>query len=208
MTCPDWPLCRGAVVPALYGGIVLEWSHRAIALVISFLVVAMLLAGWRIRERIAGISALLGLLGAALVLQIGLGGVTIRYANSPLSVMLHWGAAMLLLAVLTSLAVLSVRQPKPGSVKLKPASVALLGAAGCGLVAMCLGAFVSSSGFGLACVVFQAAMNRRRSVQPARNFCRWRIGSRRRSSCWQSRRRRGLPAGAVRARAGAWPGWR
>ena len=36
MTCPDWPLCQGEVVPVLDGGVVLEWSHRMVALLGAF----------------------------------------------------------------------------------------------------------------------------------------------------------------------------
>ena len=45
MTCPDWPLCHGAVVPALDGSIVLEWSHRMLALLVGVLLLGAIVTG-------------------------------------------------------------------------------------------------------------------------------------------------------------------
>jgi heme A synthase len=155
MTCPDWPLCRGAVVPVLQGGVVLEWLHRALALVVSLVVIAVIVAGLRVRERIPGLRPMLFALGAAIVAQVLLGGVTIFAANSPPSVMLHWAAAMLLLAALTSLAVVSFANAGgAASFGFRPGTWPLLIATAWAFAAMCAGAYVSSSGAGLACAGF------------------------------------------------------
>ncbi|MFY9779834.1 MAG: COX15/CtaA family protein [Candidatus Baltobacteraceae bacterium] len=161
MTCPDWPLCRGALIPSLEGGVVLEWTHRLFAFLEGFIILGAIAAGWRCRKEVAGISQTLGALAAIFVLQIALGGVTIFQANSPVSVMLHWGAAMLLLATLTVLALLALFAPSPirgqrarGESALVPA--ALVVAAAFAFVTMCLGAYVSSSNYGLACSAFPA----------------------------------------------------
>src|SRR5271165_705396 len=69
MTCPDWPLCRGALVPALIGGVVLEWTHRAIALTVGFVIIAAFVAGWRVRQRVAGVVPVLFALVGVFVLQ-------------------------------------------------------------------------------------------------------------------------------------------
>jgi len=155
MTCPDWPLCRGAVVPVLQGAVVLEWLHRALALVVSLVVIAVIVAGLRVRKRIPGLGPMLIALGAAIVVQVLLGGVTIFAANSPPSVTLHWGAAMLLLATLTSLAVISFANADGAApFGVRPGTWFLLIASAWAFAAMCAGAYVSSSGAGLACAGF------------------------------------------------------
>ncbi len=152
MTCPDWPLCHGAVVPVLDGGVILEWSHRMVALLEGVLVLGAIVTGWRARREIAGVTPILWALGGIFVAQVALGAGTVAVANSPWSVVAHWGMGMLLLAVLTALAIVAVIGPRPYA---KPAQNGLfpllaLTAAGA-FIAMCAGAYVSSSGAGLAC---------------------------------------------------------
>ena len=151
MTCPDWPLCHGAVVPVLQGAIVLEWLHRALALIVSLVVIAVIVAGLRVRKRIPALVPMLIVLGSAMAVQVLLGGVTIFAANSPPSVALHWGAAMLLLAALTSLAVISFANADGAPFGMRAGTWSLLIASAWAFAAMCAGAYVSSSGAGLAC---------------------------------------------------------
>jgi heme A synthase len=155
MTCPDWPLCRGALVPQLVGGVVLEWSHRAIALSVGFFIVGAFVTGWRQRRAIAGVQQALIALIAIFVTQVAVGGWTIKVANSPESVAVHWATAMGLLATLTVLSLLAIAAPPYRKVRVvtgSPSMVMLLGlAAAFGFVTMCIGSYVSSSHFGLAC---------------------------------------------------------
>jgi len=154
LTCPDWPLCHGEIVPSLHGGVVLEWSHRLVAFLEAFVVLGAIVTGFRVRENIAGVTPALAALAGLFTLQVALGGATVFLSNSPLSVMLHWGTGMALLAILTTLAVLSVLAPAQLPGRGGEAAPALLLAALFGFVTMCLGAYVSSSNSGLACATF------------------------------------------------------
>jgi heme A synthase len=160
MTCPDWPLCRGALVPQLIGGVVLEWSHRAIALSVGFFILGAFITGWRLRRSVAGVQQALIALVAIFVAQVAVGGWTIKVANSPESVAVHWAAAMGLLATLTVLSLLALVAPpyRPGRPARRPQTPLrlLTLAAAFGFVAMCIGSYVSSSHFGLACTTVPA----------------------------------------------------
>jgi heme A synthase len=108
--------------------------------------------GWRARREIAGVTPILMALAGIFVIQVGLGAGTVAVSNSPWSVVAHWGVAMLFLGALTALAIVAVVQPRPGN---RPAQNGLLPllaiTAGGAFIAMCAGAYVSSSGAGLAC---------------------------------------------------------
>lgn len=150
MTCPDWPLCRGEVVPSLADGTIWEWTHRLFAFSLGPLVLALLAAAWFQRRRSRLIPptaiAVAGLLGV----QVFLGAATVHLNNSPLSVVLHWGTAMAFIASLVALAIFARDERQaisPSALTLGLAMTAIAAFA-----TMCVGAYVSSSGAGLACL--------------------------------------------------------
>ncbi|MDQ6931221.1 MAG: COX15/CtaA family protein [Candidatus Eremiobacteraeota bacterium] len=156
MTCPDWPLCHGALIPSLANGTLWEWSHRLLVLVETPLVAAVIFTGWPLRNRLRAIAPMMGVIGGLFVVQVLLGAVTVHLSNSPMSVVLHWGTAMAFLSALVAMSIF-VRTAAAGHAVAVPAagSGALLGIlAGTAFIAfltMCVGAYVSSSGAGLAC---------------------------------------------------------
>jgi heme A synthase len=160
LSCPDWPLCHGALIPALEGRVVLEWTHRLLAFVEAFVVLGAIVTGLRERGHVAGVSAALWALGIVFAFQVSLGGLTVMLGNSPVSVMVHWGMGMALLAALTALALLAFLAPETSEARAgerrssESVAPALALAAALGFVTMCAGAYVSSSYAGLACLGF------------------------------------------------------
>src|SRR6266516_2073166 len=131
--CGDhWPLCNGHLFPPTGDiGTVIEWSHRLVAALVSVLVLALAVADWR-RSMVA-----VGLL----VLQVGLGAITVKLELPPWSVVLHLGTAMLLLATLLMTAVGSSPGFRPGSAILLPLA----------FVTVLLGALTAHLGAAAAC---------------------------------------------------------
>jgi heme a synthase len=151
MTCPDWPLCHGALIPSLAGGVVLEWSHRLLALITGVLVLPALWTGWQARKRIGGVPMALAYIGAVFLIQVALGGLTVALSNTPWSVVVHWGTAMLLLGGLTALALLAIVAPYRVTIRHSLLGGVLTVCAVLAFLTMLAGSFVSSSGAGLAC---------------------------------------------------------
>ncbi|HYU09198.1 MAG TPA: COX15/CtaA family protein [Gemmatimonadales bacterium] len=134
--CGDhWPLCNGHLFPPTGDiGTVIEWSHRLVAALVSILVLAFAVVDWR-RSMVA-----VGLL----VLQVGLGAITVKLELPPWSVVLHLGTAMLLLATLLVLS--SPPDPLSTSWRGGTAVVALLA-----FVTVLFGALTANLGAAGAC---------------------------------------------------------
>jgi heme A synthase len=152
MTCPDYPLCRGRLVPAFDGGVVWEWTHRFTALALCALVLWTIAIALSRRSAAAPfVRPAAAAVGALFLFQVFLGAATVKLANSPISVVWHWGTAMALIASLATLAIFA-SQDSPAARRNHRSVAAFTG--GAALVAfatMCIGAYVSSSGAGLAC---------------------------------------------------------
>ena len=111
LSCPDWPTCYGHWVPLpsdipadsgySYFHIMLEWVHRLIAgVILGPLILAIGVLSWRGRALQPRLPLYGGLLVLLLLVQALLGGVTVLDQNSPWSVALHLGTALILFSVL------------------------------------------------------------------------------------------------------------
>jgi heme A synthase len=158
LTCPDWPLCQGRLLPPLTNGTAFEWLHRLFAFAVAPLVVALIVSAWRQRERSPFISPAVTLVAVLFGVQIFLGAATVRLDNAPLSVVVHWGTAMAFIAVVSALAIFAaacdgVAVTASDATRAGMTTISILAVTTFAAFAtMCLGAYVSSSGAGLACL--------------------------------------------------------
>ncbi len=158
LTCPDWPLCHGRLLPPLGDGTLWEWSHRLLAFSVAPLVLALIAVAWRQRRRSPFIAPTMAAIAIVFLLQVFLGAETVRLANTPFSVVAHWATAMALIAMLSAMAVFAAASGASANAsrrtaEISPLMTSLLAiTAGVAFVTMCIGAYVSSSGAGLACL--------------------------------------------------------
>ncbi len=105
LSIPDWPLAFGRPVPPYWeGGVVFEYTHRVVAGAVFVLMTVLLVRVWRTVSTRSVRYWALGTWGL-LVMQAGLGGVTVLHElPRPVSVA-HAGLAQATLAAMVALAV-------------------------------------------------------------------------------------------------------
>lgn len=155
LTCPDWPLCHGHLIPSMTDGTLWEWTHRLLASALSLAILALIATAWTQRKRTPFIAPTLWTIVALFIVQVILGAETVRLSNVPISVVLHWGTAMALIAALSAMALFAAaaQSESPLHAGTGLATVVALGVTTvAAFLTMCVGAYVSSSGAGLACL--------------------------------------------------------
>ncbi len=128
-----WPFCNGDVVPGVDLNSIIEYTHRALAIVVGFMILSLFVLAWRRRrDLLAPTGALLVLV----VAQGALGGATVEENLEEVYVAAHLGLAMLLLGLLLYLwRVVDEVRPEPGGPRLRGLSIAASAAVLCTVVA-------------------------------------------------------------------------
>ncbi|HEV3234851.1 MAG TPA: COX15/CtaA family protein [Candidatus Dormibacteraeota bacterium] len=161
--CPDWPACQGRIIPNFADAqVTIEYIHRLVGTASGLLMVATAVTAvvmyLRLRDD-GGMS--FGLAAAAVVgvlliaFQGVLGGITVLTGNTPFTVAIHLGNALLVLAAAALVALWASRsladptqprpQPTPGSAR------ALWAGALAAFVIVLSGAYVVGTSAGAAC---------------------------------------------------------
>jgi heme A synthase len=111
LSCPDWPMCYGhwlplpATIPPdagyAYYQVLSEWLHRLVAgVLLGPLVLLIAALSWLARGANPRLPAYGLTLVLLLLVQAGLGGLTVLDQNSPWTVALHLSTALLLFSLL------------------------------------------------------------------------------------------------------------
>ena len=157
LACPDWPLCRGALVPAFDFEVAFEWGHRVFAAAISIGLVGLTGLAWRNPTYWRELRTRLAWTWVVLATQIVFGGLTVLLLLAPWTVSVHLvlGNAFFVVLLWTALDLRESSATKPARTSLRHAVPSLLA-----LVTLCLffqivlGGWVSSHYAGLACPNF------------------------------------------------------
>ncbi len=158
LACPDWPTCYGHLLPLpseipqsagyAYHQVMAEWLHRLLAgAILGPLLLAIGWLAWRARAHDPRMPAYAAALILLLLIQAGLGGVTVLDQNSPWSVALHLSTALLLFSALWLIFARTAPEGGPAGAA-GPLSIAVWLLA---LGAMASAAMTTKSGAALAC---------------------------------------------------------
>jgi heme A synthase len=92
-----WPFCNGDVVPGVDLNSIIEYAHRALAIVVGFMILSLFVLAWRRHRELLGAT---GVLLALVIAQGALGGATVEENLEEAYVAAHLGMAMLMLGVI------------------------------------------------------------------------------------------------------------
>ncbi|MFI5315748.1 MAG: heme A synthase [Myxococcota bacterium] len=158
LSCPDWPLCHGRLVPGFDARIALEWGHRLLAGSLSVGIGLLSYALLRARELRARFGIALGLACALLAVQVVLGGLTVMLGLAPWTVTAHLVTGNSLALALAWLArdLLDAARDAEAAPAQLGANALRTAWVACALVAvqLVLGGLVASHYAGLACATF------------------------------------------------------
>ncbi len=156
LSCPDWPLCQGRLIPPLQFNVFLEWFHRLIALCVGLLLFATAGSVVRRRETRGPLGGLAALAVTLYFTQALLGALTVWKLLDPSVVSGHLAVGLLLFCTLLTIALLAREHARPANAAPRPPRPAGLLATFAAATALVyaqsiLGGMVSTNHASLAC---------------------------------------------------------
>jgi heme A synthase len=128
-----WPFCNGDVVPGVDLNSIIEYTHRALAVVVGLMILTLFVQAWRRHRQLLPATAALLIL---VIAQGALGGATVEENLEEVYVAAHLALAMLLLGGLLYLwRVVRGAEVEAGGAGLRLLSIAATAAVFCTIVA-------------------------------------------------------------------------
>ena len=97
LTCPDWPLCPGGILPS--EEYLIEWTHRLVAATTGALVIATMVVSLINKNSDLKIKVTSSLATVLVITQIVLGAMVIDLKLQAVLVAIHLGIGVLLFAL-------------------------------------------------------------------------------------------------------------
>jgi cytochrome c oxidase assembly protein subunit 15 len=97
LTCPDWPLCPGGILPS--EEYLIEWTHRLVAATTGALVIATMVVSLINKNSDLKIKVTSSLATVLVITQIVLGAMVIDLQLHAVLVAIHLGIGVLLFAL-------------------------------------------------------------------------------------------------------------
>lgn len=159
--CPDWPRCYGKPYPPLNTHSMIEFGNRLVSFPVTFAVLAALIGAYRRRPRRRDLIVWAWFLPLGVVVQAGLGALTVKGELTWGWVMAHFAVSMVLSIAAIGLTWLALHEPgwrERASDRLAIWSVRLLAV---------VGAFAITSG------MFATASGPHAGGEPGQSISRW-----------------------------------
>jgi heme A synthase len=153
--CPDWPTCHGRFIPKADKATLIEFSHRTAAFVVGVLFLGVTFFTFKSERKNKLVFWLAFTAGVLLLVQIILGGVTVKKELPSSIVATHLGTAMSFIGVLIVTATISLMRSRglrafASSTDTAFTRMAILAAA-MTFATLVLGSYISNTDASLAC---------------------------------------------------------
>jgi heme A synthase len=153
--CPDWPTCHGELIPPAEKHTLIEFSHRTAASVVGVLFLGVTYFAFRSERRNPLVFWLAFTAGVLLVVQIILGGITVKRELPPEITAAHLATAMAFMGVMIVAAAVSLSRSAGRGAAADGTSSTFtrlaIATAAAAFVTLVLGSYISGTDASLAC---------------------------------------------------------
>ena len=109
MACPDWPLCFGELLPNLTTSVLIEMTHRYLAMIVGFLILGTFIVAYRSYRDSKYIIASSGITLFLVTIQAYIGMLTVTSILDPAILTIHLSVSTALFGTSIITALLSLR---------------------------------------------------------------------------------------------------